>query len=94
MTANPDGWLTPGQAAVRLGVSTRTVTRYCAAGIIPAERIDGRWLVDPTAVEAVYEPVVAQRRFRRAWSVGSRHRARLGPKHPKVRMQTAREPDG
>jgi excisionase family DNA binding protein len=47
--------LSPSQAAVRLGTSTRSVQRWIAAGKLPARRIGGRWRVASDAIDALVE---------------------------------------
>lgn len=44
--------LTTDEAVARLGCSTRSVRRRCAAGELPAEQHDGRWLVPAATLPA------------------------------------------
>ena len=48
--------LSPGQAAARIGTSTRTVQRWITAGRLPAKRIGGRWRVASDALDALIRP--------------------------------------
>ncbi len=44
--------LSPSQAAVRIGTTTRSVQRWIAAGRLPARRVGGRWRVASDALDA------------------------------------------
>lgn len=44
--ASPAEWATPEQAAERLGVSAKTVRRWCASGRLRAERHGRSWRID------------------------------------------------
>src|SRR3954453_9895573 len=44
--------LSPGQAAARVGATTRSVQRWIASGRLPARRIGGRWRVASDAIDA------------------------------------------
>ena len=46
------GELSPSQAAVRIGATTRSVQRWIAAGRLPARRVGGRWRVASGALDA------------------------------------------
>ena len=52
-------YLTSGEAAERLGVAQRTVSRWCDAGRLEAHRTaggdirKGEWRIAPAAVEAL-----------------------------------------
>ncbi len=48
--------LTPSQAALRLGSTTRSVQRWIAAGRLPARRVGGRWRVATDAIDALLAP--------------------------------------
>ena len=50
--------LSPSEAAVRVGTTTRTVQRWIATGRLPARRVGGRWRVAIDAIDAfaVSEP--------------------------------------
>jgi acetyl-CoA/propionyl-CoA carboxylase biotin carboxyl carrier protein len=45
-------FLRPSQAAERLGATTRSVQRWIATGLLPAERVGGRWRVASDALES------------------------------------------
>src|SRR6476469_5816937 len=45
--------LSPSQAAVRIGATTRSVQRWIAAGRLPARRVGGRWRVASDALDAL-----------------------------------------
>jgi excisionase family DNA binding protein len=44
--------LSPSQAAVRIGATTRSVQRWIAAGSLPARRVGGRWRVASDVLDA------------------------------------------
>src|SRR4029453_18781691 len=46
----------PGEAARRLGTTTRTVQRWIATGRLPARRVGGRWRVANDAIVAFNTP--------------------------------------
>jgi acetyl-CoA/propionyl-CoA carboxylase biotin carboxyl carrier protein len=48
--------LSPSQAAVRIGTTTRTVQRWIASGQLPARRVGGRWRVASDALDAFMTP--------------------------------------
>ena len=53
------GWLTPRQAAERLGVTDRTVVNRLRAGALTGVQLpNGRWRVDPTLAGSTTRPVV------------------------------------
>jgi acetyl-CoA/propionyl-CoA carboxylase biotin carboxyl carrier protein len=53
--------LSPSQAAVRIGATTRSVQRWIAAGTLPARRVGGRWRVASDALDAfVTHPETAE----------------------------------
>ena len=43
----PDGWITPAQAAIRLGVSVDTVRRWIRQGKLKAHKEGDRYWIDP-----------------------------------------------
>src|SRR6185503_2965340 len=63
--------LSPSQAAIRIGATTRSVQRWIAAGRLPARRVGGRWRVASDALDAfvagepVTSPSTATRPIRR-----------------------------
>ena len=44
--------LSPSQAAVRIGTTTRSVQRWIASGRLPARRVGGRWRVASVVLDA------------------------------------------
>ena len=48
----PDSELSPSEVARQIGITTRTVQRWIAAGTLPARRIGGRWRVAFDALDA------------------------------------------
>src|SRR6476660_7428225 len=44
--------LSPSQAAIRIGATTRSVQRWIARGVLPARRVGGRWRVASDALDA------------------------------------------
>jgi acetyl-CoA/propionyl-CoA carboxylase biotin carboxyl carrier protein len=48
--------LSPSQAAVRIGTTTRTVQRWITSGRISARRVGGRWRVASDALDAFVTP--------------------------------------
>ena len=44
--------LSPSQAAVRIGATTRSVQRWIASGRLPARRVGGRWRVASDVIDA------------------------------------------
>lgn len=56
----PIAFISLAEAADRIGVSTRTLRRYVAAGTIKAHRVGPRLLkIDPDDLNALYAPVGA-----------------------------------
>jgi len=49
-------YLSPSQAAARIGTSTRSVQRWIAAGRLPARRVGGRWRVASDVLDAFIGP--------------------------------------
>ena len=49
-------WLSPAQAAARIGTSSRSVQRWIASGKVPAQRVGGRWRVAIDAIDALGVP--------------------------------------
>jgi len=59
MAENATRWLTPDEFATQARVSTRTVRRWCASGVVPARRIAGHTLRIPAAaLDAIGEPLL------------------------------------
>jgi excisionase family DNA binding protein len=56
-------WLSQGEAAEYLGVTTRTIRRYISVGLLPASRIRGSRLIriDRADVDALLRPIPAVR---------------------------------
>ena len=56
-------WLSQAEVAEYLGVTTRTVRRYIAIGLLPASRIKGSRLIriDRGDVDALLRPIPAAR---------------------------------
>jgi len=48
----PDGWITPAQAAIRLGVSVDTVRRWIRQGKLKAHKEGDRYWIDPDILPA------------------------------------------
>lgn len=42
--------LRPRQAAQLAGQTVETIRRWCREGTLPAARVNGRWLIDPAAL--------------------------------------------
>lgn len=56
-------WLSQAEAAEYLGVTTRSIRRYIAVGLLPASRIKGSRLIriDQEDVDALLRPIPAAR---------------------------------
>lgn len=56
-------WLSQTEVAEYLGITTRTVRRYIAIGLLPASRIRGSRLIriDRADVDALVRPISAAR---------------------------------
>lgn len=56
-------WLSQAEVAEYLGITTRTVRRYIAMGLLPANRIKGSRLIriDRADVDALLRPIPAAR---------------------------------
>lgn len=56
-------WLSQTEVAEYLGITTRTVRRYIAIGLLPATRIKGSRLIriDRADVDALLRPIPAAR---------------------------------
>ncbi len=55
-------WLTPTQAALRLGVSAEAIRQYCNQGRLVAVRTGHGRLIDPASVERLAKEREAQRK--------------------------------
>ena len=49
-TAESNTWMSTGEAADALGVTTRCIRKRCETGTLPAIRSGGRWLINRTTL--------------------------------------------
>lgn len=66
--------LTTDEAAARLRETPATIARNCAAGLIPAARIGGRWLIAESVIDAMLKPTNVDH-ITRTRSTATRRRA-------------------